>query len=252
MKTSVFYCAGAGSALSYAKKILMQHQIIFSEQPDSSVTHLLLGAPAFEADGSLKGGGCLEDILSKLPPDITVLGGNLQHPALAGYHTIDLLQDPFYLAENADITAHCAVKIAGNRLPIIWKNCPVLIIGWGRIGKCLARLLRSMGARVTVGARKPADRAMLEALGYETLDSTCLGYELIRFRVIFNTVPIPVISRQTGQYCREDCLKVDLASILGIDAQDVVWARGLPSKEAPETSGYLIARTVLYRYQEGV
>jgi len=30
-----------------------------------------------------------------------------------------------------------------------------------------------------------------------------------------------------------------------MEADDVIWARGLPGKEAPESSGELIARTVL-------
>ena len=38
---------------------------------------------------------------------------------------------------------------------------------------------------------------------------------------------------------------IDLASKLGIEAEDVIWARGLPGKDAPETSGDLIARTVI-------
>ena len=40
-------------------------------------------------------------------------------------------------------------------------------------------------------------------------------------------------------------IKIDLASCPGMDAPDVIWARGLPGKDAPETSGELIARTIL-------
>jgi dipicolinate synthase subunit A len=71
------------------------------------------------------------------------------------------------------------------------------------------------------------------------------GYALGRYRVIFNTVPAPVLSSQLQAFCRPECLKIDLASQQGIQGEDVVIARGLPGKEAPESSGRLIAEMVL-------
>ena len=245
MKNPVFYAAGSSPALYTAANILLRKGYDVLDSPGKNATHLLLPVPSFEKDGAVKGGRTLDNILPQLADDITVIGGNLSRPELSGYSAIDLLQDPLYLAENAAITAHCAVKLALSRLPATLQGCHVLVIGWGRIGKCLAALLKAMGANVAVAARKESDRAMLRALGYETEDPTALNYSLMRYRILFNTVPVPVISREQAQHCRPDCLKIDLASGLGIDADDVIWARGLPGKDAPETSGALIARTVI-------
>jgi len=209
------------------------------------VTHLLLPCPAFDDSGVLRGGGDITDILTQLPADITVIGGNLAHPALREHRQVDLLQDTQYLAENACITAHCALKIALRALPVILKDQPVLVAGWGRIGKCLAKLLRDIGARVTVSARKESDRAILLALGYDAIDPVQQEYHLVAFRVIFNTVPEMIFTKDALQYCREDCLKIDLASKSGIEAPDVLIARGLPNRDSPESSGELIAKTVL-------
>jgi hypothetical protein len=46
-------------------------------------------------------------------------------------------------------------------------------------------------------------------------------------------------------YCRPDCVKIDLASIQGIYGSDVIHARGLPGKQTPESSGILIANTII-------
>ena len=247
MKTHTFYTAGHSDALEYATQIMQRKGCVFVQKPDSSVTDLILPVPAFAPDGSLKGGGDILQVLSRLPKDITVYGGNLASIP-QDYQTVDLLQDPFYLAENADITAHCAIKLAMAKLPVTLKNCPVLVVGWGRIGNCLARLLWNLDAIVTVAARKESDRAMLTALGYDTEDTTFSGgYGLLRYRVIFNTVPQMVLPKELTQYCHEDCLKIDLASAPGIQGDDVIVARGLPSKDAPESSGELIARTILYK-----
>ncbi len=245
MKDHVFYTAGHTKAMDLAARQLAQRGCRFACQPDSSVTHLLLGVPSFEPDGSLKGGGRVEDVLPYLNNGITVVGGNLTYPVLEGYKKADLLIDPVYVAKNADITAHCAIKLAMQNLPVILKDCQILIIGWGRIGKCLASVLKRMGAVVTVAARKTSDRAMLLALGYETLDPATIGYELLRFRVIYNTVPFMVLDKERLKNCSRDCLKIDLASTPGMDAEDVIWARGLPNLDAPESSGSLIARTIL-------
>lgn len=246
MNGPIFYTAGHTDALDYAVASLKRKGCAFAQQPDKTVTHLLLPVPSFDESGKVKGGESLAGILEFLSRNVTILGGNLGSFIPAGYKATDLLQDPFYLAENADITAHCAVKLAVSKLPVTLKGCHVLVVGWGRIGKCLAAFLKNMGAIVTVAARKESDRAMLAALGYDTLDVRTLSYELLRFRVIFNTVPMMVLPASKIQYCRADCLKIDLASVLGMEAEDVIWARGLPNKDAPESSGELIARTAAY------
>ena len=237
MQDFVFYCAGNNKALIYAAAFLMEEGAAFVPCPDHTVTHLLLPVPSFEADGSIKGGGDLSEILSALPKTVTIIGGNLNRPELAEYEVLDLLEDPWYLAKNAGITAHCALELALVNLPVTLDKCPVLVIGWGRIGKCLAKLLRALGACVTVAARKESRRVMIEALGYKSC-----GIEEIHaesYRLIINTVPAMVLPVAAGTG-----LKIDLASVQGIGGRDVMWARGLPGLLAPESSGELIAQVI--------
>lgn len=237
MNELIFYCAGSSRALYYAAAFLMEEGAIFLPCPDHTVTHLLLPIPSFEADGSIKGGGDLTEILARLPKTVTVIGGNLKRPELAEYETLDLLEDPWYLARNAGITAHCALELALAKLPITLEKCPVLIVGWGRIGKCLAKLLHGLGACVTVAARKESRRVMIDALGYRSCSMEDIRAE--QYRLIINTVPAMVLPAAPGT-----ALKMDLASVPGIGGKDVMQARGLPGKLAPESSGTLIAQTI--------
>lgn len=230
MKNFLIYCPIRNKALEYAIAMLP-----VSPAPNEQVTHLLLPVPSFTPDGGIRGGGDLKTVLYALPENITVIGGNLQHPDLSGYKCLDLLEDAYYVTENADITARCAVKLLSDCLPFTLKNCPILLIGWGRIGKCLARLLRANDALVTVCARKEADRALLQALGYSAQsapDPTC-------YRVVINTAPAPVLST-----CPDTVFKMELSSVMGIAGSDVLWAKGLPAIHAPESSGMLIADTI--------
>ena len=238
MDEQIIYAAGFTQAMSHCIQMLKQEGFTIISEPNQQVTHLLLPVPSFAPDGMIIGGGNLATLLTLLPKDIVVIGGNLDRPELDYYTTIDLLQDEYYLAENAQITAYCAIKLALNQLPVILDDCPILVLGWGRIGKCLARLLRQMGANVTVCARKEADRSILKALGYSAADYKQVN--LNNYRVIFNTVPTMLFP-----VCPGNALKIDLASRLGIGSEDVIWARGLPGKDAPGSSGALIARTLM-------
>ncbi len=211
--------------IRFAAASLRQMGYCVTEEPDSSITHVLLPIPTDALPAS-----------DALPDSVTMIGGNLPQ---SDRRTIDLLCDEQYLAENAAITAHCAVKVAMRELPCTLMQCNVLVIGWGRIGRSLAPLLHHMGACVSVASRDEARRAMLAACGYRTevpgrIDPR--GY-----RVIFNTAPAPVLDGDGADPC---CVLIDLASVRGISGERVIWARGLPGKEAPESAGALIARTV--------
>lgn len=240
----IFYRAGRSDALQRAEDILRSQGCQFASEPGLCVTHLLLDVPSFRDDGMLRSGDSPDALLPAFSPQVKIYGG-LLGGRLSEYQTVDLLDDPFYTAENARITAHCAVKLAMERLPRVLYGCPVLIVGWGRIGKCLGQLLQAMGAKVTVAARKATDRAMADTLGYDTLPTEGLGYSLVRFRVIFNTAPELVLPKESMIYAPADCLLIDLASRPGMESPDVIWARGLPSKDAPESAAALIAKTIL-------
>lgn len=245
MQDRVFFAVNRTGALGFAASELERSGQAVADRPSSAVTHLLLPVPAFGPDGALRGGGSLTEILEQIPPSAVVLGGGLNCPELAHRACWDLLENEGYLAKNAAITAHCALAIAIDKLPVTLEACPVLILGWGRIGKVLGKLLRALGADVTITSRDPAQRAMIEALGYRAEDPARLSYLLGRYRLIFNTAPAPVLTPDRAVHCRPDCVKIDLASVPGISGPDVIHARGLPGKDAPESSGRLIARTIL-------
>ncbi len=238
MSHYIFCTAGHSPAIEAAANILKQ-TYVFSPELTPEATHLLLPVPSLSADSSIIGGGNLSETLAVLPKSTVIIGGNLRHPKLAAYKTVDLLQDPEYLAQNANITAHCAVRYALEHLPVIIENCPVLILGWGRIARCLAKLLERLGADVTIAARKETDRAMAGALGYAAINTTAI--DTTAYRLIYNTIPSPSLLPEDTSAA----IKVDLASISAMEGDNVIHARGLPGKFAPESSGKLIARTVL-------
>ena len=249
MRRVLLYPVGNGLPCTRAAKVLQSHNIPLIDHPSPDITHLLLDVPSFTDDGKLHGCKDAKLLLSMLPPSVTVIGGNLEHPILNGYSVLDLLQSEEYLCRNAAITAHCAVKAALPHLSRTLSDCQCVIIGWGRIGKCLASLLRKLGSDVTLVIRNPKDLALARALGYRAC--SCRKQDLLPAGIplIFNTVPEKVLSDEV-QRRFADCVKIDLASRPGLCSEDVIHARGLPGKLAPESSGNLIAECILSYLKE--
>ena len=235
-KTTVF-CVPRSEAIRYAARFLSDRGISVTEKCEPDVTHVLLPVPSFS-----RGDEYLAHLLTKLPDDVILCGGNLHSPLVESYPCIDFLQDPYYLADNAAITADCTLRILKKQFHLELTDKRVLVIGWGRIGKCLCPILRSEGADVSVAARKVHDLAMIQALGCSSLPISAAASETERFDVILNTVPVllfPQIKTKDG------CVALELASKPGMTGGKIYDARGLPGKLAPMRSGKLIAKTFL-------
>ena len=245
MKEYTFYPIGDSAAIRAAAVWLAENGYTITNRPGSHVTHVLLPVPSFEKPGVIKGGLELGALLSALPPDVTICGGMLGSNIPEHIRSVDLLEDPTYIAANAAITAECTLGIILHNLPRTIHGTKILIIGWGRIGKHLAKMLKKLGAQITVAARKEADLALLQSFGYAAAIPSALGSDLQKFHVICSTAPQQVMTQQQLDACAPNCLKIDLASVKGIPGDDVIWARGLPGKCVPESSGELIAQTVL-------
>lgn len=245
MSKYIFYPANRSAAVLAAAECLKSKGYGVVDRPCEGVTHLILPVPSFDEAGNLKGGGDPETLLRQLPPDVTIVGGKFPKERFPRHKTMDLLADEQYLADNAAISAYCALRLAMMELPVMLRGCKVLILGWGRIAKCLSALLWALEADVTIAARKESDRAMAHALGYHAEEIAALGQDLNNYRVIFNTVPAPILSKEQTEHCKENCLKIDLASVRGMEASHLIWARGLPGRDTPEASGKLIAGTIV-------
>ena len=237
MKKMLLFPIGTTESCRYASGFLRQAGVSLIDHPSPDITHLLMDVPSF---------GCadLQGLLRMLPGDITIISGKLTQDISKDYSKIDLMQDPVFLAENAAITAECALRAASPYINTTFADTPVLILGWGRIGKCLARLLAAIGCPVTVAVRKKTDLAMLKALSYEAVEFSRLHTVVKNCRLLFNTVPNLILPQDVTDSW-DDLVKIDLASYPGMEYPDVIPARGLPGKFAPESAGRLIAETIL-------
>ena len=128
----------------------------------------------------------------------------------------------------------------------------ILLLGYGRIARLLARKLQKAGALVTAAARSGEQRAWAEAESIEALPLDALSGALDRFDVIIGTIPAPVLTEPLLALVRKDALLLELASAPGgIDAAAAherglryIRAPGLPAKYAPERAAVILRDAV--------
>lgn len=249
MRDILIYPAGCTPASHIAAKKLAAAGLAVTDHITPEATHLLMDVPSFSAAGILKSGASISSLLQLLPQNITLIGGNIPVALSSQMQCIDLLEDNNYLCQNAALTAECALRTAAEKMNFSFRGAPVLVIGWGRIGKHLAFLLKEYGAKTAILSRSAAHRAEADSFGFSAVSPGTLPDRLKEFRIIFNTAPGMVLPAPLCAQC-DSCLKIDLASVPGMEGTDVIPARGLPGIHVPESSGLLIADTVLRRLRE--
>ncbi|MBQ9757872.1 MAG: dipicolinate synthase subunit DpsA [Clostridia bacterium] len=159
---------------------------------------------------------------------------------------------------NAVPTAEGAIQIAMEETPFTLHASNCLVIGCGRIGKILSKMLDGIGAKVTVSARKNRDLAYGMAMGFETVPISQLSGEIGKFDIIFNTVPSMILDFDLLSKISKKTLIIDLASKPGgVDFDEarrrgikVIWALSLPGKVAPNTAGDIICSTIFNILEE--
>lgn len=165
---------------------------------------------------------------------------------------IDIMKREELAVLNTIATAEGTIQIAIENTNKILHGSEVLILGFGRIGKVLARKLAGLSAKVTCAARKDEDLAWIQAYGHKATNINSIGENLRQYDIIINTVPHMILNQERLQYLKDDCLLIDLASNPGgIDKKAVkdkkfkfVWALSLPGKVAPTTSAEFIKDTI--------
>ncbi|MGD0152228.1 MAG: dipicolinate synthase subunit DpsA [Thermacetogeniaceae bacterium] len=169
-----------------------------------------------------------------------------------GWKLLEIMEMDDVAILNAIPSAEGAIQIAMEQLPITVHGSQSFVLGFGRVGKTLARMLGGIGAKTTIAARKSADLARIFEMGWRPVPFSQLQDFIHEAEIIFNTVPQLVLDEKMLSLLRQDTLIVDLAAYPGgtdfktAKKQGIaaILSPGLPGKVAPATSGKILAQVV--------
>ncbi len=193
----------------------------------------------------------ISDVLASIPANALIFAGNVND--MTDKRISDYGKREDFAIRNAVPTAEGALLLAlqnGRRTVF---GMRVAVIGYGKVASATAKLFRSVGANVTVFARKSQARLEAHMMGYTAKPlselSACAG----EHELLINTVPARILDREILSKIPKDAWIMELASApFGLDFEEAEsfgvhaeLALGLPGKFFPESAGYAVADTIL-------
>ena len=237
----------------------------------SSARTIVLPMPAFDERGGVAHPFSEREI-PEMAPLFGMIGGRLPVfggrvsarvfalAADAGVNISDYAVSDEVQIRNAVPTAEGAIALAMEALDVTIHGARAAVLGYGRVGYALASRLHLLGAQVSVAVRKARDLARIECDGCRALllGGDTLTRELGQgaFDVVFNTVPMPLISDEVLRRIPRETVLIELASLPGgwsPQAEHVcriLYAPGLPGICAPRTAGMILADGLLGTLRE--
>lgn len=198
-----------------------------------------------------------EALLVKMPPQAPIFVGFARSKLKeivqrSNVRLITVLDLDEVAILNSIPSAEGAIQMAMENTAITIHNSNSFVLGFGRTGASIARLLQGMGAKVTVVARSAAHRARVYELGMNPMSFEELPDKISQAEIIFNTVPTMVLSNCILSKAREEMVIIDVASPPGgtdFEAADrlgikALLAPGLPGKVAPKTAGKILSKVI--------
>lgn len=200
----------------------------------------------------------LNEILNKnVKNDTIVMGGCFlpdQQRILQerGICYLDFMEDEVVTEENAIATAEGAIAELIRNCPYNIEGAKIIVAGYGRCGRAIAKKLGALGARVTVLARRSEVRKQAKNDGFYAVDFAFGPEEAMGAVMLVNTVPAPVVTKLMIRELPRDAYILDIASApggtdftcakeSGISADLVL---GIPGRFSPKTSAYILARAM--------
>lgn len=221
------FCAGCGVSRLILLPVPSTRDGIFVTGTELPLTEVVA---AFIPGAAIAGYG-IPDEIKKYACDI-------------GAYVYDAALDEDFLTENAEITAHGALGHILSENEVDVSEMKIGIIGYGRIGSKLLRLLLFMGAEPRIYTTRPelaknlgSDGVLCESVDEQTCWSTN--------DLIINTAPAKLIREELLYGELEKMKIIDLASgKVFPDLPNITKLPSIPERMYPETAGSIYAKYV--------
>lgn len=237
---------GVGGRCAEAMRLLMECEHA-GDIPDGVARVILLPIPTSRDGKHLTGSNrLLREVLADAGWRDLVVGysipdGDTEYIRSKGALVCDAAMDEDFLAENAEITATGTLGHLLSECDTVPSDLHVGIIGWGRIGRALARMLLFFGAKIRVYTSKEFTRVELGGLGIE---SCAIDYshpaleDIATLDVLINTAPCSLSICFEGGKVPDGVRVLELASGNNFEGvEGVVRLPSIPERRYPRSAG---------------
>ncbi len=168
------------------------------------------------------------------------------------YNAID---NESYVIKNACLTAEGALGYIIFNTDTSLKNMPALIVGYGRVGKALAKVFDDNHMEVSIATNDKNEFALSSIYSKKVFAVNDLEAKVKGYKAIINTVPKLVIDSKVIKNVDKDCFILDLASNPGgVDFDyarernlNVIHATSVPAAASPKAAALILKEAILER-----
>ncbi|WP_373896056.1 dipicolinic acid synthetase subunit A [Virgibacillus natechei] len=179
--------------------------------------------------------------------------------AEADISLIPLLDRDDVAIYNSIPTAEGAIMMAIEHTDYTIHSSRVNVVGFGRVGNTVANKFAALGAKVSVTASSIKELARITEMGLTAVPLVNLSAYTNECDLLINTIPAPVVKKESIQNLPPHALILDLASNPGGTDFDYAKQRGIPailSKSlpgivAPKTAGKILADVIKQSVTKG-
>lgn len=173
---------------------------------------------------------------------------------------VNYLDDETFIVKNAYLTAEGALAYIILNTDTTIRQMPVLVLGYGRVGKSITKLLKDNYSIVSVATDDPIESAIASIFSDNVYSMESYKKDLKNFAVVVNTVPKLILEGDTLKLFDKKCFLLDLASMPGgTDFEAAkslgihyMHALGVPGKVAPKTAGIYLKDIIVKHLEKEV
>ena len=153
---------------------------------------------------------------------------------------------------NSIPTAEGTIMMAITNTDYTIHSSRVIVAGFGRVGHTVANKFAALGAKVSVAASSLHDLARITEMGLTAVPLHNLQEYAGQCDILINTIPAPVIKKDSISQLPSHALIFDLASEPGgtdfkyAEQRGIkaILAKSLPGVVAPKTAGKILAEVI--------
>lgn len=171
----------------------------------------------------------------------------------ANIDLVELFERDDIAIYNSIPTAEGALMMAIQHTDITIHGANTMVLGFGRTGITMARVLKALGAEVYFGVRRSEHYARAYEYGFKPFYASHLIDHVNNIDLIFNTIPTMIIKTQIIEKLQKSTVIIDLATKPGgtdfamAEKHNIkaILAPGLPGIVAPKTAGIILANCIV-------
>ena len=170
----------------------------------------------------------------------------------------EYMDDEAFVVKNAFLTAEGALSYIIQNTDASIRHMPVLILGYGRVGKSLTKILRDNDANVSVATDDEIEYAMASTFANNACSLNEISINIDKYQAIINTVPKIILKGDILKLINKSCFILDLASKPGgVDFSEAeslelncIHALGVPGKLTPKSAGEFLEKSIVERLKK--